>query len=211
MQGFLLELIQSGYLKSGNIIKAFEKIKRADFLWPEDRDRADINSPLGIGYGQTISQPLTVAFMLELLGAKPGEKILDVGSGSGWSVALLAAIVGTKGKVYGIELIKELADFAAGNVGKYDFISSGLVKIFCADGYQGLPEFAPFDKIIVAAAAVEIPPLLLKQLKMNGRLVIPVGERHQSQDMVAVDKVGANDYKEKRYPGFVFVPLVKAT
>ncbi|MCG2700738.1 protein-L-isoaspartate O-methyltransferase [Candidatus Parcubacteria bacterium] len=204
------ELIQSKYLKTPEIIDAFRIIKREDFLRDQDEGMAEVNAPLSIGHGQTISQPLTVAFMLELLQPKKGDKILDVGSGSGWTVALLAQIIGKKGKIYGMERIEELKKFAENNILKYNIISKGIAEIIQGDGRKGLPEHAPFDKIIVAAAAEEIPKALLKQLKAGGRLVIPVGRQYESQDIVAVDKVGEDEFKEKRYPGFVFVPLVKS-
>ncbi|MFH0923351.1 MAG: protein-L-isoaspartate O-methyltransferase [Candidatus Falkowbacteria bacterium] len=204
------ELIQSKYLKTPEIIDAFRIIKREDFLRDQDEGMAEVNAPLSIGHGQTISQPLTVAFMLELLQPEKGDKILDVGSGSGWTVALLAQIIGKKGKIYGMERIEELKKFAENNILKYNIISKGIAEIIQGDGRKGLPEHAPFDKIIVAAAAEEIPKALLKQLKAGGRLVIPVGRQYESQDIVAVDKVGEDEFKEKRYPGFVFVPLVKS-
>jgi len=202
-------LIKDGYLRTPAIIAAFRKIKRADFIRPEDKELAELNEPLPIGYGQTISQPLTVAFMLELLTPQDRETILDVGSGSGWTVALLASIVGNQGKVYGLEKIKALADFAASNVGKYNFLRKGIVQIFCTDGYLGLPQAAPFDKIIVAAAAEEIPNKLLEQLKIGGKLVIPVGNPYESQTIEMIAKIGPNKYNKKSYPGFIFVPLVK--
>ena len=204
------ELIKTGYLKTSEIINAFKEIKRKDFLLPEDEGRAGINSPLLIGHGQTISQPLTVAFMLELLQPKKGDKILDVGSGSGWTVALLSQIVGKEGKIYGIERIEDLRKFAENNVLKYNFIRKGIAKIIQGDGYKGFPESAPFDKIIVSAAAEEIPKALLKQLKAGGRLVIPIGKQYESQDIVVIDKVDEYKFKEKRYPRFVFVPLVES-
>ncbi|MCX6796315.1 MAG: protein-L-isoaspartate O-methyltransferase [Candidatus Falkowbacteria bacterium] len=210
MQGHLIDdLIQQGFLKTPNIIKAFKKIKRTDFVLTEDYLRADEDAPLEIGYGQTISQPLTVAFMLELLEPQPGEKILDVGSGSGWTVALLAEIVGLKGKVFGLEIIPELAEYATTNVAKYNFIEEGRVKIICHNAYQGLPNEAPFDKIIVAAAAVSLPKELLNELKIGGHLVIPIGREMNMQEIVAIDKISLEQYRERRFPGFIFVPLVK--
>ena len=202
-------LIKEGYLKTPKIIEAFKKVKRQDFVRSEDKELVELNEPLPIGYGQTISQPLTVAFMLELLTPQDRETILDVGSGSGWTVALLASIVGNQGKVYGLEKIKALADFAASNVGKYNFLRKGIVQIFCTDGYLGLPQAAPFDKIIVAAAAEEIPNKLLEQLKIGGKLVIPVGNPYESQTIEMIAKIGPNKYNKKSYPGFIFVPLVK--
>ncbi len=203
------QLIDQGYLKTEAIISAFRKVKRVDFVRPEDKEYVEINAPLSIGYGQTISQPLTVAFMIELLEPKPGEKILDVGSGSGWTVALLAEIVGSSGKVYGIEKIKELKDFAVKNNDQYNYIKKGIVQIFCSDGYQGLTQFAPFDKIIVAAAAEAIPPALLNQLKVGGRLVMPIGLAGESQDIIQLIKIADDQYKKKNFSGFIFVPLVK--
>ena len=203
------DLIREGYLKTPEIIDAFKEIKRKDFLLPSDEDKAEINAPLPIGHEQTISQPLTVAFMLEALQPQKNDKILDVGSGSGWTVALLSQIVGERGKVYGIERIPELKEFAKKNILKYDFIKKGITSIICGDGYNGLPELAPFDRISVAAAAEEIPVELLKQLKIGGRLVIPIGRQYESQDIVVVDKITEDEFKEKRFPGFAFVPLVK--
>ncbi|MFH1822082.1 MAG: protein-L-isoaspartate O-methyltransferase [Patescibacteria group bacterium] len=202
-------LIQSGYLKSPEIINAFKKIKREDFLLPGDKTLAEVNAPISIGHGQTISQPLTVAFMLELLQAKKDDKVLDVGSGSGWTCALLAEIVGNNGKVYGVERIFDLKNFAENNISKYNFIKKGIVQLSYTDGYQGLKEFFPYDKIIVAAAAEGIPKELLKQLAIGGRMVIPIGQQFQSQEIIMVEKLSENNYKEKRYPGFIFVPLVK--
>ena len=203
------ELIKEEYLKTPEIIKAFKEIKREDFLLPKYKKMAGLNEPLPIGHEQTISQPLTVAFMFELLQAKPGDKILDVGSGSGWSVTLLSEIVGPKGRVYGLERIQELAELAEHNINKYNFISNKQARITHGDGYKGLPDCAPFDKIIVAAAAKEVPKNLLKQLKIGGRMVLPIGETMSTQDMVVIDKESEEKYKTKRFPGFIFVPLIK--
>lgn len=204
MENLIKKLQQDGYLKTPRIIEAFEKIKRRDFLVKGMEDDDELNIPLPINYGQTISQPLTVAFMLELLQPEAGDNILDVGSGSGWTTALLAELVGPGGRVCAIEKIPQLESFGADNLKKYDFKN---IELFCGDGTKGLSEFAPFDRIQVAAAGRRIPTALLAQLEVGGRLVMPVGE--YSQDLVVVDKVGKDEYKEKRYPGFAFVPLIE--
>ncbi|MBT4277309.1 protein-L-isoaspartate O-methyltransferase [Candidatus Falkowbacteria bacterium] len=197
------QLIDDGYLKSSVIIEAFREVKREDFVLDEFKDEAEGNYPLPIGYEQTISQPLTVAFMLELLQPKKGDKILDVGTGSGWTTALLASIVGEEGKVYGIEYIPELKEFGENNIKKYNHIEKNIVQMFCKDGTKGLKEKAPFDKILVSAMADKVPQALKDQLKIKGRLLIPV------EDGVSLFiKKSDNTFDETRYPGFTFVPLV---
>jgi len=206
MSNLIKQLIKDGYLKTPEIINAFYKIKREDFVLPQFKEEAEANYPLPIGYNQTISQPLTVAFMLELLQPKKGDKVLDIGSGSGWTTALLAEIVGENGKVFGIEIIPELKEFGEENTKKYNFVESKRAIFICGDGSKGLKDEAPFDKIHVGAAAAEIPKALLEQLKIGGRMVIPVGV--EVQDMVLIEKISEKEYKEERYPGFLFVPLI---
>jgi len=199
------QMIKEGYLKTSNIIKAFKKIDRINFV-PEDlKEEAYVNAPLPIGFGQTISQPLTVAFMIEILEPEPGDIILDVGAGSGWQTAILAEIVGKKGKVFAIELIEKLAEFGKANVEKYDFIKEGRVEFVQGDGVYGAPEHAPFDKIIAAASAPEIPKAWKEQLKIGGRIVAPV----QSSVLLLVKK-GEDEFDEFENPGFAFVPFVTA-
>jgi protein-L-isoaspartate(D-aspartate) O-methyltransferase len=208
MNGSLVnQLIEQKYLKSPLIIDAFRKIKRADFV-PQEilRERgedfvAEYNAPLSIGYGQTISQPLTVAFMLELLQPRSGDKVLDIGSGSGWQTAMLCQIVGPEGFVYAIELIPELKNFGQSNIEKYNFKN---VEFIYGDGSKGLSDQAPFDKIIAAAAAEEISPAWKEQLKIGGRLVLPV-----KNSIWLLIKKDEKKFEEKEYPGFVFVPLIK--
>ncbi len=202
------ELIERGYLKTPEIIGAFRKIKREDFVLPQDRGYSEINSPLPIGYGQTISQPLTVAFMLELLQPQPGQKILDIGAGSGWTSALLAELAGSDGRIFGIERLPELCRFATDNTSHYGFAASGQIEIICGDGGRGLPDRAPFDRILVSAASSDIPEDLPRQLGSGGRLVIPVGPIGESQDIVLITKDKSGTITEERHPGFVFVPLV---
>ena len=197
-------LIKEGWLKTPEIISAFRKIKRADFLPEGIRNLAELNEALPIGKGQTISQPLVVAFMLELLEPKKGEKILDVGSGSGWTSALLAEIVGKKGKVIALEVVPDLAEFGRKNVEKYAFAENGIAEFVCADGSKGYGKEAPFDKILASAtAAARIPDAWKKQLKVGGRIVAPV-----DSSIWLLVKKGEDEFEQKEHPGFVFVPLI---
>ena len=203
MKNLIKELISSGYLKTPRLIEAFEKIDRKDFVPEEIKNEAYINSALLIGHGQTISQPLTVAFMLELLQPEEGNRIMEIGSGSGWQTALLASVVGDKGRVLAVELIPELCIFGKKNVSKYDFVKSGIVKFFCFNAVKGLPEEAPFDRIISAASAEEVPKAWKEQLKIGGRMVLPI------KDAVhLLIKKGENEFEEQVFPGFVFVPFI---
>lgn len=202
MKQLIEKLISAGYLKTPEIINAFYKIDRIDFIPEELKSEAEVNTPLPIGYGQTISQPLTVAFMLELLQPKSGHKILDVGSGSGWQSSLLAYIAGDEGRIIAIERIPELSEFGKENSQKYNFKN---LKFITSDGSMGYKKEAPYDRIIVAAAAFnKIPSELKNQLKINGRLVIPV-----KNSIWLVIKKEENKFEEKEFPGFVFVPLVE--
>ena len=141
------DLIQDKWLESSATIEAFKKIRREDFLPKDMKDLAELDEALPIGYGQTISQPLVVAFMLEKLEPKEGDKILDIGSGSGWTTALLGEIVGEKGKVIAVEIIPELKEFGEKNVAKYNFIERGRAEFIFADGSKGYEKEAPYKKI----------------------------------------------------------------
>ena len=227
------DLIEGGWLKDDRIISAFTKIKRVDFVTPGMEELSQLNEALPIGFGQTISQPLVVGFMIELLDPREGEKILDVGSGSGWTTALLAELVGEMGKVVAVELIPELKTFGEANVRKYDFVERGIAQFICGDGSKGYKSQAPFDKILASASiqsvkvdeagaregkedksssspfagareGKEIPPEWKDQLKIGGRIVTPI----DSSIWLFVKK-SETEFEKTEYPGFVFVPFVE--
>lgn len=207
-------VVKDGYLKTPEIIEAFRAIDRKDFVTEDYRKDAYVNAPLPIGFGQTISQPLTVAFMMELLEPKAGEKILDVGAGSGWAAAILAYIVGKQrlsadgnesALLLAVERVPELKEMAEKNVAKYNFIEKGIALIVLADGSKGYKKEAPYDKIIAAAAAYrDIPKDWRSQLKIGGRIVAPVGN-----SIVLINKLSRNKFDKKEFFGFSFVPLIE--
>ena len=198
------DLVKDGFLHDPRVIEAFKKIDRSNFVIEPLKNNAYINSPLAIGFGQTISQPLTVAFMLEKLDVQPGHKVLDVGSGSGWTTALLAAIVGEKGKVYGIEIIPEIYEFGKANVMRYSFLNKGIVEMYCGNGLEGLKEAAPFDRIMCSAAVQEIPPAFKDQLKIGGKMIFPM-----NNSLWLMSKKNETDFDTEEYPGFIFVPAIE--
>ncbi len=201
-KGLIDELIRSGVLRTNSIIQAFIAIDRRDFV---NKDTPEIviysDTPQQIGFGQTISQPYTVAFMLELLQPKKGQKILDIGSGSGWTTAILANIVGETGMVTGLEIIEELVKFGNDNLAKYPNLNAEILK--AKKGILGLPE-EKFDRILVSASAEYMPIKLYKQLKSDGILVIPI-----QQSIWRVFKNDNGEISTEEYPGFVFVKLVQ--
>ena len=200
---FVKDLMKQGVLKTPRIIEAFEKIDRADFVPQELKEKAYINEPLPIGKGQTISQPYTVAFMIELLQPKPGDRIFEIGFGSGWQTAILAEIVGGKGKIFAIERIKELFEFGTRNISKYNFIKKGIVKTILADATIGLEKYAPFNKIVAAASGNKMSEAWLKELKPGGRLVMPI-----KNSIWLYIKKSPQKFDKQEFHGFIFVPLV---
>lgn len=196
------KLVGEEILKTPRIIEAFRNVDRADFILPEDREDAYGDYPLSIGCGATISQPLTVAFMLELLQPQEGNKILDVGSGSGWTTVLLAYLVGKKGKVIGVEIIPELVKLGREHLNKYQFPQAQIKQ--AKEGEYGFPEEAPFDKILVSAAAEELPRELVQQLKEGGWIVVPV-----KNSIWQINKKENGEIEKEEFSGFYFVPLVK--
>ena len=196
--------MQDGYLKTDKVIDAFDRVNRVEFVPKALELQANADVALPIGFGQTISQPLVVAFMLELLDVQKGQRVLDVGSGSGWTTTLLADIVGQNGKVVAVELIEELCEFGKSNVDKFGFVRDGIVEFHNINGSQGFPEKAPYDRILVSAATVDsIPHALKDQLANGGKMVIPVGN-----SIVYLEKESVDKFNKEEFPGFTFVPMV---
>ncbi|HSR73435.1 MAG TPA: protein-L-isoaspartate O-methyltransferase [Sulfurovum sp.] len=193
-------MIASNMLKSPLIIDAFRTIDRRYFVPDDLIDDAYIDAPLPIGHYQTISQPSTVAFMLERLDPKDGNSVLDIGSGSGWTTALLCYIVGDKGSVIGVERVDELVEQGKENLSKFRFNSHCHIEK--AGDKLGLPG-KQFDRILVSASADEIPEELFSQLKTGGILVIPIRE-----SIFKFTKVSDTQIDKEEFYGFVFVPLI---
>lgn len=182
---------------SENIISAFKEVKREDFVPPHLIGYAYEDIALPVMDGSTLSQPSTIAFMLNLLELKEGSKVLEIGSGSGYALALLSEIA-KNGKVYGLEIIRELA------ISSKEYLKDkSNVEIINRNGYQGLPEFAPYDRILVSASCAEVPRNLIRQLKDDGILVAAV-----RQSIFQIKKLKGETI-EKEFPGFAFVPLVE--
>ena len=182
------------------VLSVMEKIERHKFVPDQLKNNAYDDNPLPIGYGQTISQPYIVALMTQSLQVNENDKVLEIGTGSGYQAAVLSGLVD---KVYTIEIINELAKNAETRLNNLGYKN---VKVKNADGYFGWEEFAPFDAIIVTAAANHIPPPLLQQLKEGGKLIIPLGSTLTFQTLTIVTKKG-NDLETEFITGVRFVPL----
>jgi protein-L-isoaspartate(D-aspartate) O-methyltransferase len=189
-------------MAAADVDAAFDAVDRAEFLRPKDRIVADLDEPLSIGLGQTNSQPRTVRNMLRLLEVETGHRVLDVGSGSGWTSALLARLVGPTGSVLGVELEPDLAAWGAENLGRQDI---PWASIRPADpDVLGVPAEAPFDRILVSASARRMPDELVEQLTHDGIMVVPVGAT-----MTRVRRTGpdAGDVDVTTHGSYSFVPL----
>jgi protein-L-isoaspartate(D-aspartate) O-methyltransferase len=188
---------------SDEVLGALGAVPREAFVPLSQRPRAYLNIPLPIGEGQTISQPLIVALMTEMLDPEPSDVMLEVGTGSGYQAAVLSKLVK---HVYSVEIVPELADSAAKALRGLHYDN---VTVRAGDGYAGWPEHAPFDGIIVTAAAPHIPPPLLKQLKPGGRLVIPVGEHQGEQELMLIEVDSAGNISKQSMLPVRFVPLTR--
>jgi len=184
-----------------SVIAAMKKVERHRFVPDALATVAYLNRPLPIGYGQTISQPFIVALMTEMMRVGAGDKVLEVGTGSGYQAAVLAEI--TK-SVYSIEIIKPLGEQAGKRLRSLGYRN---VETRVGDGYYGWPEAAPFDAIIVTAAASHVPPPLIKQLKPGGRIVIPLGTQFMTQYLMLVEKQQDGSVTTRQILPVAFVPL----
>ncbi|MCD6476888.1 MAG: protein-L-isoaspartate(D-aspartate) O-methyltransferase [Candidatus Aenigmarchaeota archaeon] len=193
---------QKGFLTKKDVAEAIYKTPREWFVGKNVKGFAYEDVPLSIGHGATISQPSTVAIMIEALDVKKTDKILEIGTGSGWQTAILAHL--TKKNVYSIEIVKELVKFAKENIKKTKLKN---IRIIEGDGSKGYKKYAPYDKIIVSAASPSIPDTLIKQLKVGGKLVIPVGD-YQLQELILVEKISKTKIKKKKLGKFRFVALL---
>jgi protein-L-isoaspartate(D-aspartate) O-methyltransferase len=183
------------------VLAAMAKVKRHEFVPLAQRRSAYRNRPLAIGAGQTISQPFIVALMTDLLGLRPGDKVLEIGTGCGYQAAVLGELAHD---VYTIEIIESLGRAAAKTLARLGYAN---VHTLVGDGYKGWPEHAPFDAIIVTAAPDHVPPALIEQLKVGGRLVIPVGRLAQELLVIAKNEDGSTR-REEIVP-VQFVPLTR--
>ena len=186
------------------VMEAMRKVPREEFVPAHFRDLAHANGPVSIGYNQTISQPFIVALMTDLLRLELHHIVLEVGTGSGYQAAVLSLLVE---KVYSIEIISELGDGAAERLSKLRYTN---IETRIGDGYEGWPEHAPYDAIMVTAAAPSVPEALFEQLKPGGRMAIPVGLPYMHQELLLLRKDEAGEPHTQSILGVAFVPMVKA-
>lgn len=194
-------LKREGVLKTPSIIDAVKTINRCDFVDTKYKNVAYDDFPIQIGYGQFVPQPHTIIFMIEHLNIKEGDKILEIGSGSGWALAILGKVVGKSGSVYGVERIPELVKLGKKNIAKYNKFKN--IEIFQASAGLGLEDHAPYDKILVSATCNTLPQELVKQLKIGGFMIIPI-----ESTMCKITCKSKTSTDIERYTGVSFVPLV---
>lgn len=198
-------LAEEGYIRSQRVAQAMLRVPRELFVPPGLKDMAYEDKPLPIGFDQTISAPSVVAYMTELLNPLPGEKVLEVGTGSGYQTAILAELVSPGGFVWSVERIPQIAEAARKRL--EDLGYGDRVRVVVGDGSQGYLEGAPYDKIMVTASAPDVPPPLIEQLKVGGTMVIPVGHSFL-QNLYLVRKGEGGEVFRWKDLAVVFVPLI---
>lgn len=199
----LVEELRRKGITDEEVLRAINTVPRHDFMDPAFLNHAYVDKAFPITSGQTISQPYTVAVQTSLLKVKKRDKILEIGTGSGYQAAILAEM---GAKVYTIERYRELYLKAQRTLGSLGY----SVDFFYGDGYEGKPQYGPYDGIVITAAAKEVPEKLLKQLRTGGRLVIPLGGSF-SQEMTLVVRSGEDTFDYTSHGSFVFVPMLKGT
>ncbi|MGA2130153.1 MAG: protein-L-isoaspartate O-methyltransferase [Candidatus Pacearchaeota archaeon] len=189
------------------IIDAFSKVNRENFISNNLKKMAYEDTPLPLTKGQTTSQPYTIALMLSNLHLKPGQKVLEIGSGSGYVLALISELIGKTGKVIGLEIIPELVKKSKENIEDAGYKN---IKIYKRNGSNGFPDEAKFDRILISAALRDVPEKIMAQLKTHGGiLVAPKGSRFE-QEIIVIERHSEAEFEiKKRLPGFVFVPFVE--
>lgn len=205
-RGLVDSLRRRGYVTKPEVARALGKVPREEFVPGNLRGEAYIDTPLPIGSGQTISAPHMVAMMAEALDLRPGQKVLEVGCGSGYHAAVVAELVSPGGHVYTVERLEELVDFAKANLSRTGY--SETVTVVLSDGSVGLADEAPYDRIFVACGAPNVPGPLKAQMMDGGLMLIPVGGR-MYQELVKVERRGGR-YTTVNLGGCVFVPLIGA-
>jgi len=193
--------MQARGVKDARVLEVMRATPRHLFVPKALERRAYEDTPMPIGYGQTISQPYIVASMTELLGIRPGDRVLEIGTGSGYQAAVLAQLAK---EVYSIEIVAELGTQSRR---LFEQLGHANIEVRIGDGYKGWPEKAPFDRIILTASPPEIPQSLIDQLRNGGRLVAPEGEAWQ--ELIVIDKDSAGKVKKRAVYGVQFVPMVK--
>lgn len=194
--------IEARGVKDPRVLDVLRRTPRHEFVPPELQAHAYEDRPLAIGYGATISQPYIVGLMTELLDPRPDSIVLEIGTGSGYQAAVLAPLAR---HLYSIELVPELARRAETLLKRLGYKN---VSIKAGDGYQGWPEHAPFDRIILTAAPLEMPPALLQQLKPGGRIVAPIGD--MDQHLLVFEKMSDGTVRQRSVLPVMFVPMVPA-
>jgi len=198
----LISILREKGITDINVLAAFEKVDRHKFIESFMEDKAYLDIALKIKCNQTISQPFTVAFQTQLLEIQKGDKVLEIGTGSGFQAAILSAV---GAKVYTIERQEGLFKDTRKLLEEIDH----KIFTFFGDGFNGIPQYAPYDKIIVTCGAPDVPRSLINQLKINGLMVIPVGE--DMQKMIRITKTGESSSTKEEFGNFVFVPMLKNT
>jgi protein-L-isoaspartate(D-aspartate) O-methyltransferase len=194
---------KNSIIKDEDVLKAFNNVPREIFVRKEHKKEAYGDYPLSIGHSQTISQPTTVMIMTQSLEPEKGQKVLEIGAGSGWQAAIISKIVGNEGRVITTEIIPELAEFAKNNLKRAGINN---VEVIQCDGSVGYQKEAPYDRIIITAACPKIPSVLIEQLKTDGIIIAPVGSLIFGQEMIKLRKTKSGTEQEN-LGSFVFVPL----